>query len=439
VGGVVKEITKACVAENGIVRQFYPYAAGTTDPNIKWTGSPFTVNEYAVDPQDVSAKITFNRSLGTYTYDNLPGSDVTETYLNPPATGTGQYLIKVDQVSGTALTGTLGSWIDLYSAASHQWSLDYTVVGAVTALANISIAQDDGAGAPETGTTVVKVVTFKAEVLTESSINWNSVGGALVEIKEDVDADCVLTFNPDGYATGHADTSGSFNNSWHIDSPNVSDPENYTVNVSLVSGTSPTGSALGSDLTLDEVRQWTLLATTGENLSCSLDVTVSDGVTSVTKRVTMNSQRTEDALSEPAWTTELWFGTDAGYPQPAIVDVTAIITFNVDGTGKFEMTSSSMPLEEIASEDWFDTPPPSAGALNQYEVKVESTGSNSGSLDFGTWYRMTETRAFSANYTTLANQNRTYSITASVRKVGGASIDKPISVRVSQSGGGIIP
>ena len=109
VGGIVKDITAACVAENGIVRQFFPPAAGSADPSIKWTNTALTVNEYVVDPQDVSAKITFDRSLGTYTYDNLPGSDVTGTYLNPPVTGAGQYLIKVDQVSGTALTGTLGS------------------------------------------------------------------------------------------------------------------------------------------------------------------------------------------------------------------------------------------------------------------------------------------------------------------------------------------
>ncbi|GAH01032.1 unnamed protein product, partial [marine sediment metagenome] len=287
-------------------RQFWPTVEPTGDPNINWSTVPLTVTESVVDPLDSVASISFSRDLGTYTYKNHPSSDASGIYLNPAVSGAGQYLIKVDQVSGTALTGTLATWIDLFSAATHIWSLDEAVVGELSALANISISQDNGAGSPVAASTVVKSVTFCSEVRDESKISWSTEPYNLVEIKESEDADCILTFNPSGWAVGDADTSGSFTENWHKDAPDPGnstiiardgstivdyaglalitsfDAAEYTVNATLVSGTPPegngannvinsadnvinvadnvvtVGSPLGTDLTLDQVRQWTL-------------------------------------------------------------------------------------------------------------------------------------------------------------------------------------
>ena len=296
VGGLVKDIRIACVAQGGVVRQFWPpTTSSSSDPVILWTTDAITVSHSGIDPLDALALITFNRASGQYSYSNYPQGDTIDDYLNPPLDGTAgdddKYLIRVDQVSGTALTGTLATWIDLNSAASFVWSLARDTVGSNTALANISIATDDGAGNPVVQ--IIKAVTFNAEVTATSKITWTDVQRDLVEYKEGTDADCILTFNPAGTAVGDADTSGAFNDDWHVDTPAVADPSLFSVKATLVSGTAPTGSALGAALSLDVVRQWTLLATSGENLSCALDVEVDTIPTSipVVKRVTMNSER----------------------------------------------------------------------------------------------------------------------------------------------------
>ena len=307
IGGVVKSITKAACVELGIVREFFPTAAGYNDSRITWTADAITIKQTAVFNNPSSALINFNRSLGSYYYNNAPSADVTGIYLNPPVTGAGQYLIRCDQVSGDALTGTLATWIDINSLSEHEWSLDRSPEGTSNAVANISIAQDDGVGAPESATTVVKSCTFISEVTGAGFISWNSTQADLVEIKEGEDADCVLTFNPDGFAVGEADTSGAFTQSWYVNAPVVPNPEEYTVQFDLISGTTPTGT-LGSPLTLDVSRAVTLLATTGEDLSCELDVTVDNLVpvgSGVTKRVTMNSVRSA-AESSNVWTTALY-------------------------------------------------------------------------------------------------------------------------------------
>jgi hypothetical protein len=419
VGGLVKPVLIGMCSENGIVRQFWPPAASSEDPVITWTDSALTVNESVADPADSIASITFTRSLGSYSYKNYPGADGGGTFLNPPLDGTGgddgKYLIRVDQTGGDALTGTLATWIDINSLASHVWSLDETVVGASSATANISISQDDGGGNPVAATTVVKVVTFNSEVRTASSIVWNTIQRDLVEIKQAEDATCILTFNPDGFATGDADTSGSFNEAWHILSPNVPDPQNYTVTVALISGTAPTGSALATPLTLDAVRQWTLLATSGEDLSCALDVEVDTIPTSVpvVKRVTMNSQRSLSIL--PVWTTAQWIITDANTPTDAT------ITLGIDGIGR-----GFLRTFEQETEDWHvDAPTPSD--LNNYECRlylVADGGDVTGSAT-ETWLRLTS--EVSWNFA-LGSDFTTWVVEVGVRWIGQEEIRKRVVI-----------
>ena len=316
IGGVVKPILRACAVKDGIVRQYWPTVEPSTDPRIAWDTTALTVTRSRQDPADSNAIINFNRLHGLYTYTNYPDAGGYGDYLSPALDGTagddGKYFIKVDQTSGTALTGTLGSWIDLNSATDFVWQLTEASIGTLSATANISIKN-------AAGTTVIKIVNFSSTVTAASDIVWNSTQADLVEIKEAVDADCILTFNPAGWANGDADTSGSFTEDWHVDSPNLALPGlidrfsvlivdrlgnviqartstsgDFSVKVTLVSGTAPTGSALATTLSLDTVRQWTLLSTVGENLVCALDVVVDTIPTSnpITKRITMTSQRT---------------------------------------------------------------------------------------------------------------------------------------------------
>lgn len=687
IGGVVKRIKKASCVKDGIVRQFWPPAPGSTDPAIQWTTDALIVNESVENPLDSFATITFNRSTGGFSYSNYPIADGVGNYLSPPLDGTAgddnKYLIKIEQVSGSPITGipvaynpgqmtydgstgfyriqnlttsgnkitavirfnrdsysggatefllrvnggvnnrqrvaivlhandsattdnqgklrafvvdsagvqlcslisssvvtdgtdtlvffsfdgdtgdailridkideddltnpnriapvtgtletsalgetTYGSsayasitnayggtigfsgyreayltnfadfgtgtapteldesgwtewgaqpnfwneantmtlnqgsdgnmsvvgtitgpsspptivWTDLNSAASFVYSLDETVVGALTALANISIATDDGAGNPITDTIITKAVTFNSEVRNTGQVLWSDVQRDLVEIKEAVDATCDLIFNPSGFAIGDADTSGSFNEAWHIESPNVlinaiidrfantivdrfgntivSRSDEFTVKVVLVSGTAPTGSALGVELPLDELHQWTLTAVSGEDLDCALDVTVSDGVTPVTKRVTMNSQRTAPTTSNE-WTDTPWF----------LADIDAfngfeLVTFYINGSAVAERFTAGTIQED---EEWHsEFPTPSDNA--NYEVRYDHI---SGEIDLitgseiGVWLSLSVQRSW--KMPTSGGQHREYISDISVRRIGDIAVVKRVTADV---------
>jgi hypothetical protein len=430
VGGVVKPIKIACVAEGGVVRQFYPpaSAASGADPRISWNTTALTVSQSAVDPLDATASITFNRSLGQYSYTTYPTGNASGSFLNPPLDGTAgddtKYLIKVDQVSGATITGTLATWIDLNSAATLTWSLAETAVGSVTALANISIAQDDGFGSPAGGTTVVKAVTFLAEVTSISKIVWNTVQADLVEITEGVNADCILTFNPAGNATGSADTSGSFNVRWHTDTPALVDPSLFSVKTTLVSGDTPTGSALGTALSLDAVREWTLLATAGENLSCTLDVEVDTLPTSapVVKRVTMNSNRAAVSTSN-AWTTAQWQIEDED-----IAGAGATITLGTDGVATGDADNAISPP---FTENWNSAAPtPTDQALHEVRLTPVSgiAGSITGSA-INTWLPLSSEVSWRVSIVPpLPRVVLSYVWDVEVRRIGDLSVTKRIYI-----------
>ena len=117
-GGVVKPITSAVCAMDGIARQYWPTAAGTLPPQrIQWTSDPLTVTDIVANPVDAFAEILFTRETGMYQYDNDPNADVFGTFLNPPLSGDpaddGKYLIKFDQISGDTITMPASAWIDL--------------------------------------------------------------------------------------------------------------------------------------------------------------------------------------------------------------------------------------------------------------------------------------------------------------------------------------
>ena len=439
VGGIVRPITKAIVVDQGVARQFWPFEAAVTDPRITMTTDPVTINRRQVDPDDSAAVLNVNRYWGFATYANYPFADGNFPCLNPGLTGdasdNGKYLIRVDQLTGDVIGGAspLATWIDFNSVPDHDWRLIVTTPGTATATANLSISQDDGAGNPVASTTVVKPITFNSEVTAVADISWNTLQRDLVENKESVDADVALTFNPSGFATGSADTSGSFNDAWHIDSPAVADPENYTVQVNLVSGDAPTGT-LGSPLTLDEVREFTLTATTGETKNNALDVVVNNLIdlgNSVTKRVTMSVSR-GTPLPDPDWDVTFWSCTDAGFPQPFSEPATVNLEFLADGSATLKMETTVLPETTFETGTWLSG---FSGDLNDYECMINnlSGGGIISGQSQGVWYRMAElfTLAFFTN--TLSEQ---YTFNANVRKVGGLTKTKQIQVNMTLASGG---
>ena len=397
-------------------------------PPPEWTTDQILIKKWTINPVVAVAEIVFDLTTGFYTYSNHPDGTITEQYVNPPITASLEYEIKVDQTTanGSTITGTLGSWIEL-NQASLTWSLDQASAGLITETANISIR-------PVGGTAVVKVAVFEAGAATSGSKNvWTTEQRDLVEEKEAVDATCDLTLSPNGTATGDADTSGSFNENWHEDAPD-GDPTGFTVRVNLISGDTPDGT-LGSAISVDQVRTWQLLATSGEDKSCALDVIVDDSIQSVTKRVTMHSVRTVPPVDPPAWTATQWNLSDILWPQELALLTKATITFKTDGTATGEIENSNGGPVTQETENWHpDAPTPLD--LENYEVKFEaSSGVLVGSPAVGVWHRLDVERVWEVEYATRP-ASRDYTLTASVRAVGGAAVDKSIVMTVVADNGG---
>lgn len=432
VGGVAKDVVRGLVAINGVARQWWPSSAegtGGSDPRITFTAVALAVIESVLNPATATASIIFTRATGQFTYSNYPLALGTGNFLNPALDGTAgdddKYLIKLDQLTGDTITGAaLATWIDLNAAATVQWDLVRSIDGIASATANISIATDDGAGAPVFGSTVVKAVSFSSErrVAATGSIVWSTLERSLVEIKEGIDADCKLTFNPSGAAIGEADTSGAFTENWHEDAPAVADPENYTVKVTLISGTAPTGPTLAVAHDLDVVREWVLLAGSGDDFSNELDVEVSDGVTPVVKRINMHSQRTAAATSLVFSATPAWSYDDTHTGISAGCHLTSLINGTV---GAFITTG----VEQKFLEDWHSAAPAAADPEN-YEVRVDVVSGDGPSTGqpTGVWLNADTERNWSLIRTTTGISSGVWQL--AFRRVGQAHIVKSVTVLV---------
>ena len=381
-GGFVHDIIRALVAVDGVALEYWPPAGDGTDPNILFTDDEITSRQQTLTPTDCQATINFVRGNGFYFYDNHPETvQSSAKFLDPNLDGTagddGKFLIRLDVISGTFLVDPTGVWIDLNSQTQVRWFIEQTTVGTSTGEADISIAADDGGGSPVATTTVVKRVNFFAEVVPLNFIAWTSAQRDLVEIKEGIDATCALLFDSDGSATGQADTSGSFSEDWHRLAPLASPAVGFTVQVDVISGTAPSGSALGTALALNDDYLWVLTATSGEDLSNELDVTVSNGTDSVVKRITMNSVR-NDVASDLVLQTNPQVVSDTGLNEAVTGGL--IIRVNGELVGTSDSSSPSFLGDDIFgilaeqwNEDWHADSPAATDAAS-YEAKLEVSG-----------------------------------------------------------------
>jgi hypothetical protein len=363
---LVKPIQRALVAENGVLRQYWPPAGDGTDSRVKFDTAEITSTQRTISPTDCQAEISFVRGSGTYFYNDHPNGNKIGIYLAPALDGTGgddgKYLIRLDPVSGSFIGDAVSTWIDINSGTEHRWFIEQSGIGIANGEADITVATDDGGGAPLFGTEVTKRVKFIAEVAAENDIGWTASPWNIEEIKEGIDADCKLTYYPDGTVVGDGDTSGTFNENWHRLATMPGDVSGWTVQVDLVSGTAPSGPALATPHALDVEREWVLTATTGEDLSCELDVTVSDGVDTSVKRVTKHSQRNDldNEITLTTGTQVISVTGDGTFATGALVTRTNGVLAGVSDTG-------------VVNDDWTEnwhTNAPAATDSNLYECKL---------------------------------------------------------------------
>lgn len=425
VDGFVRTIGRALVAKDGLAREFYP--TDDVDPNqIFWTAAPEAGSDIEIVPTTAQVFLELVVASGQAFLTKNGVTTFIGYFLRPPTTSTGQFLVRVDVNSGSIIGDTTGAWLDIHVSGPGKvwsWQIDQATVAFSTADIDVSISQDSGGGVPDAGTTIVKNVTMYAEQVGDD-LRWSEVKRNLDSTTINAVAECELRFETDGNAFGEAVTSGAFTEQWS-DGPNAA----YTVQVDLISGTAPTGDALGAPLTLDQLRLWELIALAGEDLSCTLDVTVDGGAAGSTKKaVTMHSMRT-DTDSSVVWTTTPVDIIQTILGEPLTLDLVSLTT----GIGEFQLQGdpASPP------EDWHsDAPSP----LDQtdYEVRLRRI---SGDLPEGfdvvdTWLNAGTGRRWRWQITTGGGvQNRTAVVEWGYRRLGESGTEVLKIVTIDVTGG----
>jgi hypothetical protein len=152
---------------------------GGGDPTIVWDTTPLEAYWNADGSNDGGAElllyfyesVQLTPAAATGITGRIDGNNFYVATIDPGGFGTGEYLLKYEQV--TLISGAWSSmvlnfvdqpgvWVELFRADLRLRDLtdDATVQNVII---DVSIATDDGAGAPVAGTTVTKRVTLYAD------------------------------------------------------------------------------------------------------------------------------------------------------------------------------------------------------------------------------------------------------------------------------------
>ena len=361
--GEAKVIGRALVAEFGIAREFWP---PTTTPGTPIVMDTDTELSYDIDPQGGTevplAICNFDARTGRLILSSPDGTEQFIQVLNPAPRAQDLFVFKVDQVSGT-ISGTLGVWIDVLSETTigvFEYSVTNTtgVVSTVLGEATFTIAQDDGAGGPAVGTEVAKTIDFKAE-LTGVNLSWTEVPWLLEDITINENASCVILIGPgvgNAYATGNEHgierTREIYAQIWN---------DEFTVQVDVVSGALTGGADTGVELPTDVIQVWGLDTFGDNDLDAVVDMTISDGTSSVTKRITMHSQQTSDNGDSDISTDFIRFDRlidNAVTQLPApINEALALILVQNDGLVNAQVLQDPPGGTQTFPQNWNDSAP----------------------------------------------------------------------------------
>ena len=300
VGGVAKSVGRALVAENGTAREFWPPTVVACDPIVMTTDTEVSWDIGSTGSPDIPVAIcNYDARTGRLVLSVNDGTERFVQVLNPAPRGKGLYLFRVDVLSGTVVGSPTGLWtdvLDLETVGVFEYSVsnNTNTVGQTLGSINFSIAEDDGAGSPEAGTTVVKQIDFIAELtgsnLTMTTIPWNL---ECVKVQEDA---IVHVLTTPVESEGEAFVTGNECNQevireiyalvWN---------SSFKVQVDDVSGDPIQGEATGVELDTTVRRTWYLEASAdGEDFTSVINLTITDGVDSVTKQISIHVKRTDE-------------------------------------------------------------------------------------------------------------------------------------------------
>jgi len=352
IDGVVNSVAEAYIAETGVIHQFWPPTVQQGDAIVMTTD---TEESYA------TAKLGEGLAEALCSWDCRTGRLILSdknTYRNisvlaPAPRAAGQYVMRIELVSGdVVLEFPTGEWHDVYEYGNlgifsnyltNGFSVQSVIYGEVT----VSIAEDDGAGQPIGPTIVSKTVNLKAEIIgdnlsfttapwTLSSVRWNEFAGVVL-----LTVPAGFGFENEAFVTGNTfQDNPPFEDTYVEIIREIYAVEwgpNFLVKVDVISG-AVTGSTTGAYISTLLTNRWYVDAPNPlDNNSATVDITITDGINEVTKRVFMNAVQNadnNDAGSEPSddFTRYDLLADRYGLlgTGPLIVSVT--LEVNIDGT-----------------------------------------------------------------------------------------------------------
>ncbi len=300
--GKSNRVVRALVADKAVSREFWPPTVATCNPLVLTTTEETSWDIKAInDPLGVPKAICdFDAATGRLTLSVNDGTTRFVQVVNPAPRATGIFVFRVDVISGNVVGSPVGLWtdvLDLGTTGVFPYSVSNITnnVGQELGSIDFSIAEDDGAGMPLAGTTVVKRINFIAELtgtnLTMTTIPWNLQcikvqENAIVHVLTtpiEAEGEAFITGNECNLEVRREVYAGQWNPS-------------FMVQMDVVSGTVPQGPAAGVLHTTDVRRTWFIAATVdGEDFTSVIDVTITDGTDSVTKRISIHVQRTDES------------------------------------------------------------------------------------------------------------------------------------------------
>lgn len=393
-GGESRKLAEGYVAQYGIVRQFWPSTMGESDPIVMTSATELS---YAAGPGSIEAICTYDSRtsrliLSDYNAETQENGFRYVNVIAPAPRGAGNYLFKFDIVSGDLTTDfTEGAWIDVFSLGTlGEFKASLPVSG--TAQGTFSIARDNGSGGPASGSIVSKTINFINESLNTNILMttqpWNLSNTEVNEVAEVF----VLTV-PDNWwsESNQAYTDGAFITGEYGFPKGQARAEKYvetwtpqiTVQVDVVSG-AVEGDATGVALSTDVRRIWYIKSDQPEEIqNATIDVTITDGPDSTTKRITMYSEwavETTDPGSE----------IDPEFTRADVVRSISTDLFNPFALAGFEVLSTGIvnaynhdtnPVVNFPQNWHSQAPTPADPGNYECRMTLDTGDSPTGTLD----------------------------------------------------------
>ena len=398
--GVVNSVAEGYVAQSGIIRQFWPPNIGDDDIIVMTTDTELSYATKMAGEGAAIALCSWDARSGRL----ILSDEYTVRYVDvlaPAPRGAGVYLLRVELVSGdVTLEFPTGEWHDVFEYGNLGVFSNYLINGfAVSSVVNgevtVSVAEDDGAGAPKAGTVVSKTVEMKAEIV-GANLPWTTAPWTLTSIRYNEFAGVILLTVPAGY--GDANEAFITGNTFQDIPPFDDDYKEvireiyavewglqFTVQVDVISG-AVTGDPTGIPLSTALKRTWEVSAPDPlDSNSATVDVTISDGVSSVTKRVYMAATQLADNNDAGSGVSTDFTRYDIiednweeFYPTPMYASVALLV--NPDGT----VTSVSYTMQNNTNfpQDW-NTLAPSAPDPQNFECRMTILSGDPLQTNFG--------------------------------------------------------